>query len=387
MADNPEFKVLSKNLTRDKEACIEAGMILGHFEVLNADVEVKALRVSGTPADAVDLAGKDVNGDATHTNRNEPSTQFNQIATLNTTGELNKRFETELDEREEGSKIHTEEETPQVDSPSDGEGVPRSIASPTSPRRDPASAVLVTQERRVHTPDEVGDNPYQGVALRGGHSTDVAWQDEMQPEVWSSRDVRGTREECQSRGTINHQNEEEPQVATNMPQVATNMPQVAENSKHVVMSAVNRTLRVEPELGQVQQPHLAADTPTVSAVTPVAQTQHDTNQRVDKESRARNDDGDEDPKPKPSDDQHEWDELTFRQRVEAALLAQKVDIDDTQRAQLIELLCKHKHLWIAKQSTKRLTNTATRVAKTRCFSWHQIWQLPGSAFVDVPCHR
>jgi hypothetical protein len=178
----------------------------------------------------------------------------------------------------------------------------------------------------------------------------------MQPEVWSSRDVRGTREECQSKGTINHQNEEEPQVATNMPQVATNMPQVAtnmpqvaDNSKHVEMSAVNQTLRVEPEVEQVQQPQSAADTPTISAVTPVAQTQHDTNQRVDIESLARNDDGDEDPKPKPSDDQHEWDELTFRQRVEAALLAQKVDIDDTQRAQLIELLCKHKHLWIAKQ--------------------------------------
>ena len=69
MADNPEFKVLTKNLTRDKEACIEAGMILGHFEVLNADVEVKSLQVSGTPADAAtfDIHGatrKDVNGDA-----------------------------------------------------------------------------------------------------------------------------------------------------------------------------------------------------------------------------------------------------------------------------------------------------------------------------------
>ena len=40
--------------------------------------------------------------------------------------------------------------------------------------------------------------------------------------------------------------------------------------------------------------------------------------------------------PKPSDDQHEWDEHTFQQRVEAALMAQKVPIDDHQRAQLTE---------------------------------------------------
>jgi hypothetical protein len=57
----------------------------------------------------------------------------------------------------------------------------------------------------------------------------------MQPEVWSSRDVRGTQEECQSRGTINHQNEEEPQVAEDE-------PQVAKISKHVVMNDVNQTL-------------------------------------------------------------------------------------------------------------------------------------------------
>ena len=82
----------------------------------------------------------------------------------------------ETDEREEILKGFTLK-TPQVDSPSEGEGVPRSTASPTSPRQDPAVSILVTQDRRVHTPDEVGDNPYQSVALRGGHSTDVAWQE------------------------------------------------------------------------------------------------------------------------------------------------------------------------------------------------------------------
>ena len=60
LADNPEFKVLTKNLTHDKEACIEAGIILGHFEVLNADHdEVQALQASHSPADAANLATHD----------------------------------------------------------------------------------------------------------------------------------------------------------------------------------------------------------------------------------------------------------------------------------------------------------------------------------------
>ena len=101
-------------------------------------------------------------------------------------------------------KIHTGGETPLVDSPSEGEGVPRSTASPTSPRQDPALSNLVTQDRGVHAPDEDLDNPSRGVALNGRHLSAVAWQGrDMQPEVWSSRDARGTPSECRSNGKIN----------------------------------------------------------------------------------------------------------------------------------------------------------------------------------------
>ena len=111
-------------------------------------------------------------------------------------------------------KIHTEGETPLVDSPSEGEGVPRSTASPTSPRQDPALSNLVTQDRGVHAPDEDLDNPSRGVALNGRHLSAVAWQGrDMQPEVWSSRDARGTLTKSRSNGEIIHLNKEEPQVA------------------------------------------------------------------------------------------------------------------------------------------------------------------------------
>jgi hypothetical protein len=207
LADEPAFAVLAKNLTRDKEACIEAGMILGHFEVLNTDVEVKALRVSNTPANAVDssIHGKGNDAvDTTQSQPNQPNSQMSQSAPSNEISELNELEPMDMDERDEALKASkTNFDTPQLDSPREGEGVPRSTASPTSPRQDPAVSILVTQDRRVHTPDEAERNSHQGVALRGGLLVDVAWQEgDMQPEAWSSRDVRGTREECQSRGKI-----------------------------------------------------------------------------------------------------------------------------------------------------------------------------------------
>ena len=53
-------------------------MTLGHFEVLNADVEVKALRVSDTPAGAAnqtthEATGADVNVDAIQAQSNQPN--------------------------------------------------------------------------------------------------------------------------------------------------------------------------------------------------------------------------------------------------------------------------------------------------------------------------
>ena len=38
-----EFKVLRRDLTHDKKACVKVDMIFGNFEVLNADIEVEAL--------------------------------------------------------------------------------------------------------------------------------------------------------------------------------------------------------------------------------------------------------------------------------------------------------------------------------------------------------
>ena len=61
----------------------------------------------------------------------------------------------------------------------------------------------MTQEKGGRTLDEVKDNPNQGVALVGGHSTDVAWREKsMQPEVRSGSGELGTLTNCRSNGEI-----------------------------------------------------------------------------------------------------------------------------------------------------------------------------------------
>ena len=61
----------------------------------------------------------------------------------------------------------------------------------------------MTQEKGGRTLDEVEKNPNQGVALIGGHLTDVAWRVmSMQPEVRSGSGELGTLTSCRSNGEI-----------------------------------------------------------------------------------------------------------------------------------------------------------------------------------------
>ena len=102
----------------------------------------------------------------------------------------------------------------------------------------------------------------------------------------------------------------------------------------------------------VQRPESAEQPFTINSVASTNQTtQREVAQHANEASTCNNSGG-KDVNPKPSDDQHEWDDNTFQQRVEAALLAQKVPIDDRQRAQLTGLLCQHEDLWISKQLRK-----------------------------------
>ena len=351
LADNSEFKVLTKNLTRDKDACIEAGMILGHFEVLNADFAVKALRTGHPPADALNLVnhdatGNDLNIDATHAQTNQPDDQKDQTSELNQISELNESNQMANGTEQHSRKIDTRNETPKIELPQ--QGGQRCTAAATSFGQDPAQTHMVTQDRRVHAPDEVGDNPYQGVALRGGHPIDVAWHVMgVQPGVSNSRSARGTL--SRSNGNFKDQKHEEPQVANEEPQVATISKQ-----GDVVPIAVNHTdVLTDLEGREFHQPGAQADSVNVNAVTPINQPDSaNPTKALNDQAQTCKDNKDKFSAPKTGDDQHEWDEQTFRQRVEAALVAQKVAIDDHQRAQLIELLCKHKDLWIAKELGK-----------------------------------
>ena len=135
--------------------------------------------------------------------------------------------------------------------------------------------------------------------------------------------------------------------------MANEEPQVATISKQgdVVPIAVHHTdVLTDLEGQEFLQSGAQADSVSVNAVTPINQPDSaNPTKALNDQAQTCKDNKDKFSAPKTGDDQHEQ---TFRQRVEAALVAQKVSIDDHQRAQLIELLCKHKDLWIAKELVK-----------------------------------
>ena len=140
VADNSGFTVLTKNLNRSHEACIEAGMILGHFEVLGAECDVRALKVQppGQPDEPSnhDSTEKTTTGDAVSAVSDKTAKhQVDEIAKIVENLKEKKRRLSETDDGQkdggEGMNIETSKGVPR--------GVPGDTASPTSPRQDPAS--------------------------------------------------------------------------------------------------------------------------------------------------------------------------------------------------------------------------------------------------------
>ena len=198
----------------------------------------------------------------------------------------------------------------------------------------------MTQEKGGRTLDEVEKNPNQGVALVGGHSTDVAWREKsMQPEVRSGSGELGTLESCRSKG--------ENQIHDG------NDACVAENSNKAESMEMDQTFVVVDLDGVGDQTSISDGTNIqINAVQPIGQAPpnnaHQPAINSERSPTSHNTQLDAQI-PKSVDDQHEWDEHTFRNRVEASLLAQKVNLGDNQRDQLLQLLVKHKDLWIAKK--------------------------------------
>ena len=182
-------------------------MILGHFEVIGSDCEIKSLKVnenqrSETLASQESCNGNSTNGGAT--------IELNQIGAKNRanhkTNDQEEERRSQLDEncaQNQKIGVDMESETSTKDIPRGR--VPGSTASPTSPRPDPAQTHTVTQEGGRRTSDEgVATLPSDDVTGRG-RSPDVAWRvKSVQPEAWSSCGVPGTQG-CRSKGEIkNH---------------------------------------------------------------------------------------------------------------------------------------------------------------------------------------
>ena len=316
-------------------------MILGHFEIIGSDCEIKSLKVNENQRSETLASQESCNGNSTN---GSATIELNQIGAKNRanhkTNDQEEERRSQLDEncaQNQKIGVDMESETSTKDIPRGR--VPGSTASPTSPRPDPAQTHTVTQEGGRRTSDEgVATLPSDDVTGRG-RSPDVAWRvKSVQPEAWSSCGAPGTQG-CRSKGEIKNHDQKDTRGA-------------GDSKNDVELMTMNQNGMSTNPIDGDGQTKLADVSPIrVNAVTPIGQSAPESSQQpaisgadptVQHTQPAGN-------SSTPSDDQHEWDELTFRRRVEAALLAQKVALDDKQRDQLLELLVKHKDLWIAKK--------------------------------------
>ena len=134
---------------------------------------------------------------------------------------------------------------------------------------------------------------------------------------------------------------------------------------------MNQTrVSIEPEGDHVQRPLSAAKISIINAITSNNPRRHSSTGGQGSDDLRTN--GNKSSAPKFCDNQHQCDEQTFRQRVNAVLWTRKMATDQ-QRAQLIELMFKHNDLWIARQ----LENLGYEYGSTRvCVGNHGVNKSP-----------
>ena len=320
-----EFPVLTKNMGK-QEVRIEAGTILGHLEVMSKGCRIKHL-VQNKGGDWV------VSED---TECSDPD--------INAHGEADGQNETMTSG---GEQIMNQGK----------EVVPGDTIAPKDPRQGPATN-MVTQDRGRRTSDEGVATVRIDIVVGTGRSPDVAWHGRSeQPEVRSGNGELGTigkknenekkalgaEDDMKALGAVFERKalgamegigeegvlEKAPVRETDM-EVCEGMLECEGGTADKRQQSVTSTPRLQTTVDDL-----------MAAVSAVVFSTKNSDMETDEREQTRST-----TQPTTQDDQHSWDEVTFRERMELMLTKANTTLNPKQRDQLMAILIKHKDLWI-----------------------------------------